>query len=71
MFIDFKKAFDMVSRDMLWKVLEILGCPRKFVIIVKGKFGKLPATLGASNTGLTSLQVYVCYIITTEFRARN
>lgn len=34
-FFDFKKAFDMVSREMLWRVLEILGCPPKFVKIVK------------------------------------
>ena len=37
MFIDFKKAFDMVYSDMLWKALEILGCPRKFVSIEKDR----------------------------------
>ncbi|KAK4309301.1 hypothetical protein Pmani_019063 [Petrolisthes manimaculis] len=44
-FFDFKKAFDMVRREMLWKVLAILGCPPKFVQIAKsfhqGMFGKV------------------------------
>ena len=34
-FFDFKKAFDMVHRTLLWLVLDILGCPPKFVKIVK------------------------------------
>lgn len=34
-FFDFKKAFDMVPREMLWKVLEKFGCPPKFVKILK------------------------------------
>jgi sorting nexin-29 len=48
-FIDFKKAFDMVSRDVLWKVLEILGCPRKFVNIVKDLHINMNAKVSVSG----------------------
>ena len=30
-FIDFSKAFDIVSRQGLWQVLKKYGCPEKFV----------------------------------------
>jgi sorting nexin-29 len=29
MFIDFKKAFDSVSRDKIWKIMERFGLPQK------------------------------------------
>ena len=48
-FNDFNKAFDMVSMDMLWKVLEILGCPRKFVNIVKDLHINMKAKLSVSG----------------------
>lgn len=34
-FIDLTKAFDSVSREGLWEVLRKLGCPVKFVNIIK------------------------------------
>ena len=34
-FIDLTKAFDTVNREALWKVLERLGCPPKFIQIIK------------------------------------
>ena len=34
-FVDFWKAFDTVDRDMLWKVLQIFGCPHDFIEIIK------------------------------------
>ena len=49
-FFDFKKAFDTVSRDMLWKVLEILGCPRKFVNIVKDLHINMRAKVSVSGS---------------------
>ena len=33
-FIDLKKAFDTVSREGLWKIMEKFGCPNKFITIV-------------------------------------
>ena len=34
-FVDLTKAFDTVNRDCLWHVLKKLGCPEKFVSVVK------------------------------------
>ena len=34
-FVDLTKAFDTVSRDGLWKLLARLGCPRKFLTILR------------------------------------
>ena len=34
-FIDLTKAFDMASRDGLWKILSRLGCPPKFLTIIR------------------------------------
>ena len=34
-FIDLTKAFDSTSRPGLWQVLEKIGCPEKFVKIIK------------------------------------
>ncbi|XP_062841273.1 uncharacterized protein LOC134300780 [Trichomycterus rosablanca] len=34
-FIDLTKAFDTVNREALWKVLYKLGCPRKFVTLIR------------------------------------
>ena len=34
-FIDLTKAFDTVSRDGLWKILARLGCPPKFLTIIR------------------------------------
>ena len=34
-FVDFIKAFDTVSRDLLYRILSRLGCPAKFVRIIK------------------------------------
>ena len=34
-FIDLTKAFDTVSREGLWSILSKLGCPRKFVKMIR------------------------------------
>ena len=34
-FVDLTKAFDTVSRDGLWKILARLGCPPKFLTILR------------------------------------
>ena len=34
-FIDLTKAFDTVSRDGLWQILEKFGCPRKLTALVR------------------------------------
>ena len=34
-FVDLTKAVDTVSRDGLWKILARLGCPSKFLTILR------------------------------------
>ena len=34
-FVDLTKAFDTVSRDGLWKILARIGCPPKFLTILR------------------------------------
>ena len=37
-FVDFRKAFDCVHRESMWKILEIYGIPRKFISIIKSMY---------------------------------
>ena len=34
-FVDFTKAFDLVNCEALWIIVEKMGCPPKFVNILK------------------------------------
>ena len=34
-FIDLSKAFDMVNRQALWRILLKVGCPEKFVRVLR------------------------------------
>ena len=34
-FVDLTKAFDTVSREELWKIMEKFGCPAKFIPMVQ------------------------------------
>ena len=34
-FVDLTKAFDIVSREGLWKIMAKFGCPAKFVAMVR------------------------------------
>ena len=36
--IDFRKTFDSVHRDTLWKILKLYGVPEKFITIFKGLY---------------------------------
>ena len=35
-FVDLTKAYDMVNRGILWKILEKVGVPRKMISIIRG-----------------------------------
>jgi len=35
-FIDFKQAYDSIDRKELWKTLEVLGIPKKYMNLIKG-----------------------------------
>ena len=41
LFLDLVKAFDTISREMLWDVLRLLGCPTKFVRMIKSLHDKV------------------------------
>ena len=34
-YVDLTKAFDMVSRESLWRIMLKYGCPEKIIIIVR------------------------------------
>ena len=36
-FVDLTKAFDTISREILWKIIAKFGCPTKFIAMV-GQF---------------------------------
>jgi len=36
--IDFKKAFDSIDRESLWKILELYGIPAKYINIFKALY---------------------------------
>ena len=44
-FVDFTKAFDSVNRDLLLKILTKLGCPPKFVRVIKKLYSDVHAGL--------------------------
>ena len=45
MYIAFTKAFDTVNRDLLYGILGRLGCPAKFVRIIKELYTNVHARL--------------------------
>jgi hypothetical protein len=50
-FIDFKKAFDSLVWEMLWKVMECLGCPAKMVAVVRSLYSQSSISIRLSNEG--------------------
>lgn len=34
-FVDFKQAYDSISRNKLWKTMENFGIPQKYIALVK------------------------------------
>ena len=42
-FVDLTKAFDMVSREELWKIMAKLGCPARFIAKVRHFHDGMPA----------------------------
>ena len=40
-FVDFKKAFDTVDRDALWKVLEMYGMKGRMLNLIKGMYSSV------------------------------
>ena len=44
-FVDFVKAFDRVNRDLLFIIFDKLGCPLKFIRIIRKLYTDVSARL--------------------------
>jgi len=53
-YVDFKKAFDSIRRESLWKILKLYGIPDKFINIFKSMYHHSNCCVKTRN-GLTSL----------------
>ena len=51
-FVDFKKAFDSVHRDTVWKIMEHYGIPRKIINITKNLYQNSSCRV-RTNSGYT------------------
>ena len=49
-FIDFKKAFDNVHRESLWKILRTYGIPHKIVVIIRTFYEHFESSVIVENT---------------------
>ena len=49
-FIDLSKAFDTVNRSTLWKILLKLGCPERFVGLIRSLHNGMKARLSFNGT---------------------
>ena len=38
-FVDFKKAFDSIHRDSIWRILQCYGIPEKLITLIKSFYG--------------------------------
>ena len=56
-FIDLQKAFDTVNRTALWKMLGKLGCPDKFVSMIKAFHVNMKAWVNVSGQLTDSINV--------------
>ena len=74
-FIDLSKAFDTVNRSTLWKILLMLGCPERFICLIRSLHNGMKATVSFNATlsekYLSTMEsnrvtfLYPCYSIST------
>ena len=57
-FIDFKKAFDSIHRDTLWKIVRLYGVPEKFVNIFKNLYDNSASCVRTSVGDTEFFNVY-------------
>ena len=53
-YVDLTKAFDMVSRDGLWRIMAKYGCPEKFITIVRQFHDGMHARVQDNGESLSS-----------------
>jgi hypothetical protein len=52
--VDFKKAFDIVSREVLWQMLASLGVDRHFLRCLQAMYAKDTIYINHPSEGVTS-----------------
>jgi hypothetical protein len=52
--VDFKKAFDIVSREVLWQVLASLGVKGRFLRCLHAMYAKDTVRINHPSEGVTS-----------------
>ena len=57
LFIDLTKAFDTVNRPGLWAILELIGCPRLFVGLIRSFHDDMKVTVREGNDRSEPFQV--------------
>jgi hypothetical protein len=50
-FIDFSQAFDPLVWEVLWKIMECLGCPAKLVAVVRSLYSQSTISIRLSMDG--------------------
>ena len=48
-FLDFKKAFDSVHRDSLWKIVHLYGIPDHYIAIIKSLYANSQCCIRTEN----------------------
>ena len=56
-FYDLEKAFDSVTRSLMWDILERYGCPRPFVLLIRGFHDGMQARVLAAGSVTDSFEV--------------
>ena len=56
-FIDLTKAFDSVSRELLWDILSKYGCPAKYIRVLRLLHDDMRATVKIGNEQSDPFQV--------------
>ena len=49
-YIDFEKAFDIIHRESLWKILKLYGCPDRFIDIIKSFYNNFLCSVIHNNS---------------------
>jgi len=53
-YVDFKKAFDSIHRESLWRILKLYGIPDKYINIFRALYGNTRCCV-KTGTGMTEM----------------
>ena len=54
-FIDLRKAYDSVNRDLLWKKLQRIGISKKMIIMIKNLYDGVSCCVKLDNSHISDL----------------